>query len=90
MQNPFRHCEDCVQVCPLLSRQAVPAALQVVVAGSAHPLPGPPSNGGEQVVAQAVVLPQARPFAQGACVPAAQLPLPSQEEGVSIPLAQAA
>jgi hypothetical protein len=64
-----------VQATPLLSRHAVPPALHVVFVVSAQPVVMP----AVQLVAHAVVLPQARPLPQGTAVPPPeQVPVPLQ------------
>jgi hypothetical protein len=72
-QVPFRHWAPEVHGSPVLSRQAVPAALQVVRT-SAQPVVLP----AVQVVAQAVALAQMRPPPQTAAVGMVQAPVPSQ------------
>lgn len=72
-QTAFRHCVPVVHAWPLLSRQAVPPALHVVLTVSAQPVVG-----AVQVAAHAVVLAQARPLAQGAAVGLVQAPVLSQ------------
>jgi hypothetical protein len=73
-QLPFRHWAPEVHGSPVLSRQAVPAALQVVVTMSAQPVVVPAVH----VVAQAVALAQMRPPPQAAAVGMVQAPVPSQ------------
>jgi hypothetical protein len=67
-----------------LSRQALPAKLQVVVAGLAQ-LAFEPAT---QVVAHIVPLAQPRPPPQGCVAPATQLPDPSHVLAVNIPAEQ--
>jgi hypothetical protein len=69
-QTAFRHCVPLVHASPLLSRHAVPPALQVVFTVSAQPVVVLAVH----VVAHAVVLAQMRPLPQAAAAGVVQAP----------------